>query len=226
MASPIKNKEIQVQKPAQSLQAFQRKLETGHDSRLNFVKPVLIGAAVLLAASLAYFGYTSWQSSKVEKFQSSLAELTLAVQGDPAKPPQPADVEKTMRENLPKLEALLKSAPASEKSTTEGLLAAWKLELDGKGGVTPSGNDPWSKLRLAQRQVALGQGQEAMATLQPLRSSANASEAWADLYWKTLLQTRCLLGDRAQALKDFADYKQRFRENADVHGMESILIGI
>jgi predicted negative regulator of RcsB-dependent stress response len=226
MVSPIKSKEIRVQKPAQSLQAFQAKLETGEDSQLSFLKPVLIIVGVALVASLGFFGYRSWSTGVMEKHEAALADLALAVQGDPKTPPQPADIEKRMRENLPKLEALAKNAPASQKALTEGILATWKLELDGKGGIAAKTDDPWSRLRTAQRQIALGQGQDATATLTPLRASANPSEAWASVYWKTLLEARSLQGDREQALKDYAEYKQRFREDADIRGMESILIGI
>jgi len=226
MASPIKSKEIQVQKPAQSLQAFQAKLETGSGSQASIIRPALIGAGVVLVGAMAFFGYRSWASGAVGKHETALAELMLAVEGDPKLPSQPADIEKRMRENLPKLEALAKSAPASQKATTEGLLATWRLELDGKGGIVPKAEDPWSRLRLAQRQVALGQGQEALATLTPLRAGAVPDEAWGGLYWKTLLEARSLQGEREQALKDYAEYKQRFREQADIQGMERILIGI
>lgn len=226
MAAPTKSKEIQVQKPAQSLQAFQKKLETGQSSDLSFLKPVLIGAGVLLVASLGYFGFTSWKAGAVAKHETAMAELFLAVQGNPGTPSQPGDVEKRMRENLPKLEALAKSAPAAQKAVTESQLAVWKLELDGKGGIAPAGSDPWSRLRTAQRQIALGQGTEALGTLEPLRAAAKPGEAWADIYWKTLLKARSLQGDRAQALKDYAEYKDRFREQADIAGAERILIGI
>ena len=121
---------------------------------------------------------------------------------------------------------MAKSAPASQKANLEGLLATWRLELDGKGGIAAKADDPWSRLRSAQRQIALGQGQDAIEMLTPLRTSADPSEAWASVYWKTLLEARSLQGDRGQALKDYAEYKQRFREKADIRGMESILIGI
>jgi predicted negative regulator of RcsB-dependent stress response len=226
MAAPVKSKEIQVQKPAQSLQAFQKKLETGQGSDLSLFKPILIGTGVILVAALGYFGFTTWKANAVAKHETALAELFLAVQGDPKTPAQPGDIEKRMRENLPKLEALAQSAPSSQKAVTEGLLAIWRLELDGKGGVAPTTTDPWSRLRSAQRQIALGQGQEALGILEPLRATAKPGEAWADIYWKTLLKARALQGDRPQALKDYAEYKDRFRERADVAGVERILIGI
>ena len=40
------------------------------------------------------------------------------------------------------------------------------------------------------------------------------------------MKARTLQGDRAQALKDYAEYKDRFREQADITGAERILIGI
>ena len=226
MASPIKSKEIQVQKPAQSLQAFQKGLEGGGSAQASVIKPALIVAGVLIVGAIGYFGFRSWASGSVEKHETALAELMLAVQGDPKTPAQPVDIEKRMRENLPKLEALAKSAPASQKASTEGVLATWRLELDGKGGITPKADDPWSRLRLAQRQIALGQGPEALGTLAPLRGGAGPSEPWGDFYWKTLLDARTLQGERELALKDYAEYKQRFREQADIRGMEGILTGI
>ena len=57
-------------------------------------------------------------------------------------------------------------------------------------------------------------------------SGVEPAEAWADIYWKTLMKARTLQGDRAQALKDYAEYKDRFREQADITGAERILIGI
>jgi predicted negative regulator of RcsB-dependent stress response len=226
MASPIKSKEIQVQKPAQSLQAFQKGLETGGGPETSIIKPAVIGAGVLIVGAICFFGYRSWASGSVEKHETALAELMLAVQGDPQTPAQPADIEKRMRENLPKLEMLAKTAPASQKATAEGLVATWRLELDGKGGIAPRAEEPWSRLRLAQRQIALGQGQEALGTLAPMRAGAVPSEAWGDLYWKTLLDARALQGERQQALQDYAEYKLRFRDQADIRGMERILIGI
>lgn len=226
MASPIKHKEIQVQKPAQSLQAFQRKLETGESPEMNIVKPAVIVAGVVLIGALGFFGYRSSRAGAVKKHEAAVAELMLVVQGDPQKPSLPAEIEKRMRENLPKLEALAQQAPSSQKATTEALVATWRLALDGKGGVATRTDDPWSRLRAAQRQVALGQGAEALSTLEPLKATATPQEAWGGIFWKTLLEARSLKGDREQALKDYAEYKQRFREQADIRGMERILVGI
>ncbi|HWQ07938.1 MAG TPA: hypothetical protein VN436_02480, partial [Holophaga sp.] len=67
MSSPAKSKEIQVQRPAQSLQAFQKGLEKGPGGQLTFLKPVLVTTGVVLLAALGFFGYRNWSASAVEK---------------------------------------------------------------------------------------------------------------------------------------------------------------
>ncbi|NTV73576.1 MAG: hypothetical protein HGA66_05160, partial [Holophaga sp.] len=156
---------------------------------------------------------------------SELANLQLEVSGDSTEPVPAAEVEKRMREKLPQLEALARSAPGSEKATTEGILASWKLQLDGKGAIPAVAGDAWGKLRLAQKQVAMGQGAEALATLGSLRKDADPDQAWAPVFWTTLLDADRLQGDRAQALKDFADYKARFKTQADP-AVERMLQGV
>ncbi len=226
MAATTKTKEIQVQKPAQSLQAFRAKMATGEDVHATLLKPVLTGVGILIAASLAIFGYQSWKSNAIEKHETALAEVLQQIQGDGKSPLPAAELEKRMREQLPKLEALTKSAPASQRATTEGILSTWRLELDGKGGIEIKPTDPWSRLRLAQRQIALGQGKEALGTLEPLRPSANPSESWSSLYWNTLLEARQIQGDRDLAWKDYAEYNKRFRQQADAKSLDRIMAGI
>ena len=220
MASPnSRSKVIQVQKPAQSLQAFQQKVATGADEPVGLLKPLLIGAGALVVVTAAYFVFTSVRAGQLEKHQAALADLQLEVSGDLSgngEPATPQDLEKRMRERLPRLEELAKSAPAGDKAVTEGLLATWRLQLGEQGAAAPvQGNDPWSQLRLAQRQIALGQGKEASATLAPLRGAASPDQAWAPLFWSSLLSTDQLLGDRAQAWKDLGEYKTRFKAQAD-----------
>jgi predicted negative regulator of RcsB-dependent stress response len=86
-------------------------------------------------------------------------------------------------------------------------------------------DDAWGKLRLAQKQVAMGLGTEALATLGGLRAKADPAESWAPVFWTTLLDADRLKGDRAQALKDFADYKARFKTQADP-AVERMLQGV
>jgi hypothetical protein len=215
MAAPIKNKEIQVQKPAQSLQAFQQKLASGEDTHSTLLKPLLIGAGVVAALILGFFGFRAWRNSTLEKHEVALASLLVEVQGDGLTPVPPAELEKRMRDHLPQLEALAKSAPGDAQESTRGLLAAWHLQLDGKTTPLAAGTDPWSRLRQAQRQLALGQAEEAAANLQPLRRSAKPDEPWAPLFWATLLDLHRLKGDREQAWKDFAEYKSLFKDRAD-----------
>ena len=131
-----------------------------------------------------------------------------------------------MREHLPQLETLAAKAPSSCKNTTLGILNTWRLELDGKAPALAAATDPWAKLRIAQRQIAMGQGQDALATLIPMRKAATSDEAWATLYWTMLLNARRLQGDRDAAWKDLAEYKARFREQAHASSMERLISGI
>jgi len=225
MVTQSKNKVIQVQKPAQSLQAFQKKVASGDDIQTGMLKPMLITAGAVLGVGILFFGFRSWRESVVEKHESEMASLQLEVNGDAMTPAPAAEIEKRMREKLPALEALVRSAPGSEKATAVGLLASWKLQLDGKGGIPEVKDDAWGKLRVAQKQLALGQAPEALATLSSLRKDAEPGKAWAPVFWTTLLDADRLKGDRTQALKDFADYKARFKTQADP-AVERLLQGV
>lgn len=226
MATNIKDKEIQIQKPAQSLQAFQQKLSTGQVDEPGILKPVLIGFGIVSLVALSFFGLLAYRTRSIEKHETALAELMLAVQGDDTTPVAPPELEKRMRENLPKLEALVKSAPSSCKVTTQGVLDTWRLQLDGKGIVLPAATDPWSRLRLAQRSLALGEAKEVQQMIEPLRKKAGPDEAWSKLYWTTQLELDRMQGHRDQAWKDLAEYKARFKDNADSASLERILNGI
>jgi len=226
MAANIKSKEIQVQKPAQSLQAFQAKIASGEDLQTGLLKPVLIAAGSVLGVALLIFGFATWRSNAIEKHESALAALLLEVQGDGQAPVPPAETEKRMRDRISRLETLAAKAPSSCKPTAQGILNAWRVELDGKAPALATSSDAWAKLRVAQKQIALGQAQEALATLTPMRKSADPSEAWGTLYWSTLLDARRLQGDREAAWKDLAEYKSRFREQADGASMERLISGI
>lgn len=226
MATP-KAKEIQVQKPAQSLAHFQQKLAQGQDLQTGMLKPLLIGASSIVILVAGYFGLNAWRDSKVEVFEASLAEITQGLDGTGPTPLGADQLEKTMRERLPKLEALVKAAPAPRKASAGGLLAAWKLALDGKSpaAAVPSKN-PWTRIAQAERAIALGQGQEALNLLSSLRNSAWPKEDWANLYWNTLVEANRLAGNRDQAWKDYAEYKNRFKDRAITALMDRSLQGI
>ncbi len=225
MARNFKDKVIQIQKPAQSLEAFKAKAavpETGD----GLLKPVAIGAGAVVLVILLFVGIRSWRQGRIDKHETAMAELQLAIQGDGSAVPTPADIEKRMREQLPRLEALVKGAPSARRGEIEAMVASWKLQLEGKGGIQAAPSDPWDRLRLAQRQVALAQGQEALATLTPLRKKADMSESWGHLFWVTLLEADRVVGNREQAWKDLAEYKRIFKEQADTASMERVIAGI
>jgi hypothetical protein len=228
MVSHGKDKVIQVQKPAQSLQAFQKKVATGEDIQVGYLKPLVMVAGILVVGFAAFYGFRAMRASSLEKHQTALADLQIEVLGDSASTgtePSPQDLEQRMRERLPRLEALARSAPRDDRAVTEGLLASWRLQLGEKGAAPSAPRDAWAKLRLAQKQVAMGQGQEAAATLASLRKGADPDQAWAPIFWSTLLDSDRLQGNREQAWKDLADYKTRFKQQADP-GLERTLAGV
>jgi predicted Zn-dependent protease len=130
-----------------------------------------------------------------------------------------------MRDRLPKLRALASSAPHDGRAVTQGFLATWQVELGDKEAAVFPAAGVWGKLRLAQKQVALGQAQDAAATLAALRKSADPDQPWAPVFWDTLLQNDQLQGKRDQAWKDLAEYKTRFKQLADP-AMDQLLAGV
>lgn len=226
MARPSSSREIQVQKPAQSLAHFQTKVARGHEEDAGLLKPILIGVASLAVLGLAYGAWNAWRSSVAEKHEAALSALQMEVEGDGLVPLPAPEVEKRMRERLGRLEALVNSAPASRKAATAGLLDTWRLALDGKGQAPGKAEDAWGQLRLAQRAIALGRLQEARTQLDALRAKATPGEAWAEAFWTSQLDADRLAGDRAQALKDLAEYKARFKGRGDAAAMENLVQSI
>jgi len=226
MARPTQKREIQVQKPAQSLAHFQTKLGQGQEEDAGLLKPILIGLAAVVAIGLIVGIWTAWQGSVAEKHEAALAALQMEVEGDGLAPVPTPEVEKRMRERLGRLEALVQAAPSSRKATTAGLLATWRLALDGQGQAPAQAGDAWSQLRLAQRAIALGQAKDAHTQLEPLRAKATPGQAWAEAFWTCQLETDRLAGDRPQALKDLAEYKARFKGRGDASALENVLQSI
>ncbi len=226
MAQATKHRQIQVQKPAQSLAHFQTKYNQGQEEDAGLLKPILLGVSALAVVGLLIGGWSAWRASTIEKHEAALAALQVEVEGDGVTPLPAPEVEKRMRERLGKLEALAQGAPSSRKAATAGLVATWRLTLDGKGAAPARSEDPWSQLRLAQRALALGQLQEARGLLDPLRAKATSGETWGEAFWLNQLEADRLAGDRAQALKDLADYKARFKGRSEAASLDSLLQSI
>jgi hypothetical protein len=226
MARATKLREIQVQKPAQSLAHFQTKLSQGQEEDAGLVKPILIGISSVVALGFVVGAWMAWRTSVAEKHEAALSALQMEVEGDGVTPLPAAEVEKRMREHQGQLEGLLNTAPSSRKAATAGLLATWRLTLDGKGSTPAKAEDAWGQLRLAQRALALGQLQEVRTQLDPLRAKATPSEPWAEAFWMNQLDADRLAGDRAQALKDLAEYKVRFKGRGDAASLENMVRSI
>lgn len=225
MAANPQDKVIQVQKPAQSLEHFQRSL--GDETGSPALRKALMGAGLLAVAGIGWLVWSTVRDQRVEKFENSVAALRLEVEGDGATPVAPAELEQRMKAALPRLEALAKEAPVPSRATTDGLLQSWKLSLSGTGAIQGNPNgDAWDRLREAQRLLALGQAKPVTELLSPLRPKANPSQPWAEAYWVTLLEADRLAGDRPQALKDLADYKDRFKKDGAAPEMDRALQSI
>ena len=207
-----RDKVIQVQKKAQSLEQFQR-AAAGEGSPA--LKGVLLGGGLLVAALIAWGAWTVHRQRAAEAFETRIASLRLQVEGDGLTPVAPDQLQTRMQAALPQLEALVKEAPSSRRPQAEGLLASWKLELTGQGGLPAATATPWGRLREAQRLTALGQGKEAKILLDPLRAKATSDEPWGQAYWVSLLEVDRLNGDRDQAFKDLGEYRARFKDTRD-----------
>lgn len=204
-----RDKVINVQKKAQSLEQFQRRA-AGEGSPA--LKAVFIGAVALVLGVVAWGGWTVHRQHKAEAFETEIATLRLQVEGDGTTPVPADQLQSRMQAALPRLEALVQDAPSSRRTQATGLLATWKLDLSGQGGIAAATDTPWGRLREAQRLTALGQGKEAKALLDPIRAQATPDAAWGQAFWVSLLEVDRLNGDRDQAFKDLGEYKARFKD--------------
>lgn len=218
-----RDKVINVQKKAQSLEQFQRRA-AGEGSPA--LKAVVIGAGVLVLGIVAWGAWTVHRMHKAQAFETQIATLRLQVEGDGATPVPADQLQSRMQAALPRLEALVKDAPASRRAQASGLLATWKLDLSGQGGIPATTDTPWGRLREAQRLTALGQGREAKALLDPLRAKATPDAAWGQAYWVSLLEVDRLNGDRDQAFKDLGDYRARFKDAGDSAQLDKLVQSI
>ena len=226
MARATKDREIQVQKPAQSLAHFQTKLGQSEEEDSGLLMPILVGIVSLIVVGIIYGAWSAYRTQGAEKYEAALSALQMEVEGDGVTPLAPAEMEKRMRERLGRLEALVAAAPSARRAATVGLLATWRLALDGKGSAPVANKDAWSHIRLAQRALALGQAPAARAELDPLRAKALPGEPWAEAFWSSQMETDRLAGDRAQAMKDLAEYKARFKGRGDADTLERLIQSI
>ncbi len=218
-----RDKVISVQKKAQSLEQFQRRA-AGEGSTL--LKSVVIGGVALVVGIIAWGAWTLHRSRTEGAFETQIATLRLEVEGDGSTPVPPAQLQARMQAALPRLEALVKEAPTSRRELAAGLLATWKLDLSGQGGVSADASSPLGRLREAQRLTALGQGKDAKAILDPLRAKATADAPWGQAYWISLLEVDRLNGDRAQAYKDLGEFRARFKDSGQGAQLDKLVQSI
>jgi len=219
----IKQKEIRIQKQAQSLTAFQHKVASGMDDRSALMKRfIIVASAIVVAIAITVF-WNFWRKHKIEQHETALAALIAEAQGHRSDTVPSDEKEQRMLNALPRLEELARTAPGRSKAVTNGILSTWKLELGQGDNSLPKPTDPWSRLRLAQRNIVLGQAEKAKELLSILHKDAKPDRAWSQLYWSSLMLVRQLEGDRQQALKDYAEYRQVFKDQADLTAMDKLL---
>ncbi|MBI3131944.1 MAG: hypothetical protein HYZ13_11515 [Acidobacteria bacterium] len=219
-----KERLIQVQKPAQSLERFQQDYARTQVGDGSLLRPILMGVGAVAVLGLGYLIFDQWRQSSVERFESSLAALVEEVEGG-VQPATGEALQKKMRDALPKLETLSREAPSARRDMAQGLVAAWKLSLDGKGAA-PGGSDAWGRLALVHRHLVLGQPAEAAKVLDALRSKADPGQAWAPEFWRVQLEADRLAGAADQARAHLADYKDRFKGRTLDASLDKIVEGI
>ncbi|HJW34265.1 MAG TPA: hypothetical protein VJ505_13040 [Holophagaceae bacterium] len=219
-----KERLIQVQKPAQSLERFQQDYARTQDGDGSMLRSILMGVGALAVLGLGYLIFDQWRQSSIERFEGSLARLVEDVEGG-VQPATGEALQKKMREAVPKLESLAREAPSARKDMAQGLVATWKLSLDGKGAA-PGGSDAWGRLALVHRHLTLGQAAEAAKVLDALRGKADPGQPWAPEFWRAQLEADRLAGAGDQARAHLADYKDRFKGRSLDASLDKIVEGI
>ena len=227
MAQTTKNREIQVQKPAQSLAHFQTKLGKGEEEDGGLLKPILIGVAALVLVGVAL-----WR----------LGRLPDPGRGEARGGPfGPADGSRRRWRD---------TRAAGRNGKAHARAAGSPGGPGGRGAFLPQGRHRGAAGQLApgpgRQGAGPGQGrgspgarsgwpsgpwpwarpQAARAQLDPLRAKATPGEPWAEAFWASQLDADRLAGDRAQALKDLAEYKARFKGRADTSAFEGLIQSI
>jgi hypothetical protein len=219
-----KERLIQVQKPAQSLERFQQDYARTQDGDGSLLRPILMGVGAVAVLGLGYLIFDQWRQTSIERFEASMAALVEEVEGG-VQPAAGEALQKKMRDSLPKLETLAREAPSARKEMAQGLVASWKLSLDGKGAA-PGGSDAWGRLALVRRHLVMGQPADAGKVLDALRSKADASQPWAPEFWRVQLEADRLAGAGDQARAHLADYKDRFKGRTLDAALDKIVDGI
>ncbi|HJV23133.1 MAG TPA: hypothetical protein VJ570_10565 [Holophagaceae bacterium] len=219
-----KERLIQVQKPAQSLERFQQDYARTQAGDGSALRSILMGVGAVAVLGLGYLVFDQWRQSAIERFEGNLAALVEEVEGG-VQPATGEALQKKMRDALPRLEALAQSAPSPRKAMAQGLVASWKLSLDGKGAA-PGGSDAWSRLALVRRHLVLGQAAEAAKVLDGLRGKADPSEAWASDFWRVQLEADRLAGAGELTRTHLAEYKARFKGRTLDASLDKLAEGI
>jgi len=202
-------------------------IQKSDNIKTKMVLSIVALIVMITVVATLYITFQAVRNSSKKKHRTSLANFQLEVFDGVVAfgSVLPKNIEDRMRESLPQLEALVRSAPSSDDGLTGRVLDSWRTQLSLGDSSLSKPSDAWGRLFLAQRFVALGDADNATAAIVTLRKSANPSEAWATTFWSTLIDIDQLQGDRNKAWKDLAEYKLRFKQKASPE-LEHIIASI
>ncbi len=206
---------IQVQKPAPSLDHFQKSLSKEDPSKV-FKKVLLAGGIFVLLLLVIYFIRQSRENT-VLAFQAQLSALRIEALGTEFEPKKGDALSQSLALYLPQIEALLTQAPSSQRNSLINMINSWRL-VSGKPPLseTPASLQAWERIQQANQALLLGQLKEAQDWLTPLASEAKTPSSWAKAYWEIQLMIDQSKGDVTSARKHLDLYRQAFPEGDEI----------
>lgn len=209
MAKSHNPKLIQVQKPAPSLDHFQKNLSKEEPAQV--FKKILWAGAVLVGLLLASHFIRQSREKEVLAFQARLSALRVEALGTDFDPKKGDSLAQSIAHVLPQLESSLTSVPSSQRNGLINMINTWRLVLGQPAlSETPQSLEAWEHIQLANQQLLMGRSQEARASLQPLASKASQSSSWVQVYWEMQLLIDQAEQNVVSAREHFNHYRKVF----------------
>jgi hypothetical protein len=202
---------IQVQRPAPSLDHFQKSLSKKDPSKV--FKTILWAGGIFV--SFLLIGYLIKQSrdKAILTFQTQVSALRIEALGTEFEPKKGEVLTQSLVRVLPQLESLLTNAPSSQKNGLINLINSWRLILGQDPLVdTPRSIEAWDRIQQANQALLLGQPQAAQLLLKPLESEAETASSWSQAYWEIQLMIDQSQGDVSSARKHLELFRHAFPE--------------
>lgn len=213
--------EIQVQKPAPSLQNFQKTL--GQPDRTQLFRYALWCGVLSLVLLLSKAGFDYFADQRVVRFLVTFEQIRSESEGNLSNLNKGEALRSSIEKGIPRLQALLKTTPSAYQNQVFGMLKKWELIL----GTSPSTNPslklaPWETLQLAEQALAVGQTQQAQDLIQPLGSKAKLQASWGMTYWELQLS----IDQQKGSFRDAQDHLALFEKSypkADASALRKIV---